>query len=202
MEKQDEKVNEKGEQDEKVGDAASSEETKVSSAAVPLPTALTAPASAAPTETSPAVAAAPASSDTKSSLASAVGLSVPPGLIASTKSTEKTQDNVNLLSQVLQVLLKTEIALSPVNTKGWYYHDASNTLQGPFQGAEMSEWYGLGYLPQDLKLSSSPTGESYPIAAIRGSGSSFSAAEMFDTNIDVEQVRSLRNNLKNLLNRL
>ena len=113
----------------------------------------------------------------------------------------KEQDNSVILSQVLQLMLKSEIALASEGKKGWYYRDASGTFQGPFNGKEMSEWYRLGYLPKDLKLSSSPTGESYSISAIVGdtNATAEETEEMFNTEIGPREVRQLRNNLAELI---
>jgi hypothetical protein len=70
----------------------------------------------------------------------------------------------------------------------------------------MSQWYNLGYLPENLKLSSSPTSESYPVAAIIGDSAESRSAEyaesMFDTNITSSQVRQLRESLKELIKML
>tara|TARA_B100000795_G_scaffold190587_1_gene145196 strand:+ start:613 stop:945 length:333 start_codon:yes stop_codon:yes gene_type:complete len=70
---------------------------------------------------------------------------------------------------------------------------------GPFGGGEMAEWYQAGYLAADLRLSSSPDGERYPIAAIVGESTGTSAKDIFATDLNVAEVRALRDCLSRLL---
>ncbi len=63
----------------------------------------------------------------------------------------------------------------------------------------MAEWYQAGYLAADLRLSSSPDGERYPIAAIVGESTGTSAKDIFATDLNVAEVRALRDCLSRLL---
>lgn len=130
------------------------------------------------------------------------GAASPPGLAAPFLGGSVVENKTNLLSQVLQTMLKTEIALSPESQRGWYYYDANGTLQGPFDGTSMAEWYDAGYLPGDLKLCSSGTGERYPIAAFIGQQSNATGQELFSTDIDHASVLALKTGLSSLMESL
>ncbi len=43
----------------------------------------------------------------------------------------------------------------PPVPKDWFYRDLEQTVQGPFTEAQISEWYGLKYLPTTLHMRSS-----------------------------------------------
>ena len=127
----------------------------------------------------------------------------PPGLAPPPASRAADDNKTELLSQVLQIMLKTEIALTPESQRGWFYYDAADTLQGPFDGDSMAGWYDAGYLPPTLKLCSSGEGECYPIAAFLGKSSNVvTGKELFSTDIDQDSVRSLRDGLTTLMETL
>lgn len=161
-------------------------------------------ANAAPSSAAPTPTPTPAAKETPTPTSQEERRPVaPPGLKLPPASRAAADNKTELLSQVLQIMLKTEIALTPESQRGWFYYDAADTLQGPFDGDSMAGWYDAGYLPPTLKLCSSGEGECYPIAAFVGKSSNLvTGKELFSTDIDQDSVRSLRDGLTTLMETL
>lgn len=71
---------------------------------------------------------------------------------------ERTAASAPAAAEPTLTVASQDAGESDVTTAVWYYLDDDGACQGPFQPQEMSEWYHYGYLPNDLRIWSSPVG--------------------------------------------